>query len=155
MRLPPVPIPNTEDKLTSVPASTGVREPLGNPVRRHHSFPFIAYRGETSLPGRLSVFTESVTTVIAGRTICMTREIKLNELTELLESATYPLSVETAKSQFDDVRLIYADGSEPLDEVLARLEDEQFASAEEAQSSIFNTVPVEGVGEPGQSEGEG
>jgi len=85
----------------------------------------------------------------------MTREIKLNELTELLESATYPLSVETAKSQFDDVRLIYADGSEPLDEVLARLEDEQFASAEEAQSSIFNTVPVEGVGEPGQSEGEG
>ena len=53
------------------------------------------------------------------------------------------------------MRLQYADGSEPLDEVLGRLEDEQFASAEEVQSSIFNTVPVEGVGEPGQSEGEG
>ncbi len=85
----------------------------------------------------------------------MSREVKLNELTELLESATYPLSVATAEREFDDVRLVYADGSEPLDEVFARLEDEEFTSAEEAQSSIFNTVPVEGVGEPGQSEGEG
>ncbi|MBX0288066.1 hypothetical protein [Haloarcula salinisoli] len=85
----------------------------------------------------------------------MTREVKLNELTELLESASYPLSVERAQSEFSDVRLQYADGVEPLDEVLGRLEDDQFDSAEEAQSSIFNTVPVEGVGEPGQSEGEG
>jgi hypothetical protein len=85
----------------------------------------------------------------------MTREVKLNELTELLESTTYPLSVATAQTEFEDVRLIYADGSEPLAEVLARLEDEQFSSPDEAQSSIFNTVPVEGVGEPGQSEGEG
>jgi len=85
----------------------------------------------------------------------MTRDVKLNELTELLESTTYPLSVEQAQAVFDDVRLVYADGTEPLGEVLGRLEDDQFASAEEAQSSIFNTVPVEGVGEPGQSEGEG
>jgi len=85
----------------------------------------------------------------------MTREVKLNELTELLESTSYPLSVETARTEFSDVQLQYADGSEPLDEVLGRLEDDQFDSAEEAQSSIFNTVPVEGVGEPGQSEGEG
>jgi len=85
----------------------------------------------------------------------MTREVRLNELTELLESASYPLSVEAAQSEFGDVHLQYADGAEPLDEVLARLEDDQFDSAEEAQSSIFNTVPVEGVGEPGQSEGEG
>lgn len=34
----PVPIPNTEDKPASVPGSTGVREPLGTPVRR---LPFI------------------------------------------------------------------------------------------------------------------
>jgi len=85
----------------------------------------------------------------------MTRDVRLNELTELLESVSYPLTVETARTEFDDVRLQYADGSEPLDAVLGRLEDEQFDSPEEAQSSIFNTVPVEGVGEPGQSEGEG
>ena len=85
----------------------------------------------------------------------MTREVKLNELTELLESTSYPLPVETARAEFGDVRLQYADGSESLDAVLGRLEDDQFDSAEEAQSSIFNTLPVEGVGEPGQSEGEG
>jgi len=53
------------------------------------------------------------------------------------------------------VCLQYADGSEPLEEVLGRLKDERFDSPEEAQSSGFNTVPVEGVGESEQSESEG
>ncbi|GGK66808.1 hypothetical protein [Haloarcula sebkhae] len=39
--------------------------------------------------------------------------------------------------------------------VLDRIDDKQFDSPDEAQSSIYNTIPVEGVGEPGQSEGEG
>jgi len=85
----------------------------------------------------------------------MSREVKLNELTELLEDATYPLSVDTARQEFDDVVLVYADGSEPLPEVLARVGDQEFHSTDEAQSSIMNVLPVEGVGEPGQSEGEG
>ncbi|MBV0924451.1 hypothetical protein KTS45_09585 [Halomicroarcula limicola] len=85
----------------------------------------------------------------------MTREVKLNELTELLTDAEYPLEVETARSRFDDVELVYADGSEPLSDVLKRVESSTFESAEDAQTSIFNVVPVEGVGEPGQSEGEG
>ena len=34
----PVPIPNTEVKPASVPVSTGVRESLGNSVRRLHSY---------------------------------------------------------------------------------------------------------------------
>jgi hypothetical protein len=85
----------------------------------------------------------------------MTREVKLNELTALLETATYPLSVETARAEFDDVVLVYADGSEPLSALLTRVDDEQFSSPDEAQSSIYSTIPVEGVGEPGQSEGEG
>jgi len=50
---------------------------------------------------------------------------------------------------------VYADGTEPLAAVLDRIDDEQFESPDEAQSSIYNTIPVEGVGEPGQSEGEG
>ncbi|MDS0221689.1 hypothetical protein NDI54_10055 [Haloarcula sp. S1AR25-5A] len=85
----------------------------------------------------------------------MTRQVKLNELTALLETATYPLSVATARTEFNDVQLVYADGSESLPTVLDRINDEQFDSPDEAQSSIYNTIPVEGVGEPGQSEGEG
>jgi len=85
----------------------------------------------------------------------MTREVKLSELTELLNTETYPLSVANAQTTFDDVALVYADGSEPLPAVLARIEDKQFDSTDDAQTSILNAVPVEGVGEPGQSEGEG
>jgi len=85
----------------------------------------------------------------------MTRAIKLNQLTAVLDTATYPLPVAKARSTFDDVELVYADGAEPLSDVLARVPDEQFQSTDDAQSSIMNVVPVEGVGEPGQSEGEG
>ncbi|MGB9951610.1 hypothetical protein ACOZ4F_04305 [Haloarcula marismortui] len=83
----------------------------------------------------------------------MSREVKLNEA--LLETATYPLSVATARQEFENVRLVYADGTEPLAAVLDRVEDEQFDSPDEAQSSIYNSIPAEGVGEPGQSGGEG
>ena len=55
----PVPIPNTEVKPASVPVSTGVREPLGNSVRRLYSY-FIqpshsdnAVRGFSSYIGTL------------------------------------------------------------------------------------------------------
>jgi len=77
------------------------------------------------------------------------------DLTELLETATYPISVATARQEFEDVRLVYADGTEPLAAALDRIGDERFDSPDEAQSSIYNSIPFEGVSEPGQSEGEG
>ncbi|WP_254272600.1 DUF5789 family protein [Haloarcula marina] len=85
----------------------------------------------------------------------MPREVKLNELAELLEEMTYPVGVTQAKTRFDDVTLVYADGTEQLSAVLDRVPDERFESAGDAQTSIMNIIPVEGVGEPGQSEGEG
>ena len=85
----------------------------------------------------------------------MTREVKLNELGDLFGGETYPLSVASARTRFDDVELVYADGSESLTTLLARVQGDQFESVDDVQSSILNVVPVEGVGEPGQSEGEG
>ena len=85
----------------------------------------------------------------------MTRDVKLNELDELLGTATYPLSAGTAKTEFDDVAIQYADGTERLTDLLERVPDEQFDSVGDLRTSILNVVPVEGVGEPGQSEGEG
>jgi len=85
----------------------------------------------------------------------VTREIHLNELTELLGETSYPTTAEEIRTQFDDVILLYADGSEQLSAVFDRIDQSEFESAEGVQSSIFNTIPVEGVGEPGQSEGEG
>ena len=85
----------------------------------------------------------------------MTRNVKLNELDSLAATASFPLSKAEAHDQFDDVQLVYADGDEPLTELLERVPDERFDSIEDMRSSILNVVPVEGVGEPGQSEGEG
>ena len=85
----------------------------------------------------------------------MTREVHLNELTELLEEKSYPTTAAEIRTRFDDVTLLYADGSEQLSAVFDRIDESEFESAEGVQSSIFNTIPVEGVGEPGQSEGEG
>jgi hypothetical protein len=85
----------------------------------------------------------------------MPREVKLNQLRELLVEAAYPLDTSTARERYGDVSLVYADGTEPLPAVLDRIESEQFDSVDDAQSSIMNAIPVEGVGEPGQSEGEG
>jgi hypothetical protein len=85
----------------------------------------------------------------------MTREIKLNELDALVETASFPLSKAAAREQFDDVQLVYADGEEPLADLLDRVPDEAFESIEDMRSSILNVVPVAAVGEPGQSEGEG
>jgi hypothetical protein len=85
----------------------------------------------------------------------MTREVKLNELDALVASETFPLSKATVRTAFGDVRLQYADGDELLVDVLDRIPDEQFDSVEDVRTSILNAVPVAGVGEPGQSEGEG
>ena len=51
----PVPIPNTEVKPASVPASTGVREPLGTAVRRltTHTSCFRGVGPATAVAGRL------------------------------------------------------------------------------------------------------
>ncbi|MFC6863935.1 hypothetical protein ACFQGE_10745 [Halomicroarcula sp. GCM10025817] len=85
----------------------------------------------------------------------MTREIKLNELDALVETASFPLSKAAAREQFADVRIRYADGEESMGELLDRVPDEAFESVEDVRTSIFNVVPVAAVGEPGQSEGEG
>jgi hypothetical protein len=85
----------------------------------------------------------------------MERTVKLNELTEVLATLSYPTTRAVARRELDDVRLQYADGDEPLTGVLERTPDTTFADADELESEIRANLPIEAVGEPGQSEGEG
>ncbi len=71
----------------------------------------------------------------------MTREDKLNELTAL-RTATYPLSVATAREVFDDVRLVHADGR-TVAAVLDRIDDEQFGYRRAQSSTPY--YPGDGV----------
>lgn len=85
----------------------------------------------------------------------MAREVKLNHLNELLDELSYPATPAEVADEYQDVVLLYADGDEPLPDALARIDDDEFHSAEDLQESIMNALPTESVGEPGQSEGEG
>lgn len=80
---------------------------------------------------------------------------KLNELRSFLETMSYPISKADAGVEAEGVTLQYADGEEPLDEVLDRVVTEGFETVDELEGEIFNTLPTEAVGEPGQAEGEG
>lgn len=51
--------------------------------------------------------------------------------------------------------LLYADGEEPLADVVARSNEDTFDDPDDLETEVYNNLPVEAVGEPGQSEGEG
>ncbi|MFB6268344.1 MAG: hypothetical protein ABEH83_00255 [Halobacterium sp.] len=85
----------------------------------------------------------------------MTREVKLNELSAELDALTYPATREDALAEFDDVVLRYADGEERFGDVLGRTTEDVFVSADDLEAAVYNNLPSEAVGEPGQSEGEG
>lgn len=85
----------------------------------------------------------------------MESSFKLNELRELLERFSYPISRNEVRDEVGGVTLVYADGDEAFETVVDRLASEEFASVDELEAEIFNTLPTEAVGEPGQAEGEG
>lgn len=85
----------------------------------------------------------------------MAREVKLNELHAELDALTYPATREDALAEFEDVVLRYADGEERFGDVLGRVTENVFVSPDDLEAAVYNNLPTEAVGEPGQSEGEG
>lgn len=85
----------------------------------------------------------------------MVRDVKLNQLRTVIESLAYPMSNEEAREELSDVTVLYADGEESLAAVIARSNDTTFDDVADLEAEIYNNLPVEAVGEPGQSEGEG
>ncbi|WP_435097915.1 DUF5789 family protein [Halarchaeum sp. P4] len=85
----------------------------------------------------------------------MTERVKLKDLEESLEGLPYPITKENAVDELEGVVLVYADGEEAVGDVVARIQEDVFDDPASLAASIRNTLPVEAVGEPGQSEGEG
>jgi len=84
----------------------------------------------------------------------MTREVKLNELDVAFGGFS---SQSTARRSPTNSTTWCFDTptARILSDVLARVETQSFGDRDELENEIFNTLPVEAVGEPGQSEGEG
>ncbi len=84
----------------------------------------------------------------------MTERIKINRVKNVLDRVDYPLGRDDAAAEFDDVTLLFADGETNLGELIANCDREEFGSADDLDTELNNVMPIEAVGEPGQSDGD-
>mgnify|MGYP006303701791 FL=1 len=85
----------------------------------------------------------------------MSKTVKLNELRDEIGDIDYPVSRDAASKETSGVTLQYADGEEPLADVIRRSNETEFGSVDDLEAEVYSNLPTEAVGEPGQSEGEG
>jgi len=85
----------------------------------------------------------------------MSKTVKLNELRDEIGDIDYPVSRDAASKETSGVTLRYADGEEPLADVIRRSNETEFGSVDDLEAEVYSNLPTEAVGEPGQSEGEG
>lgn len=85
----------------------------------------------------------------------MVSEVKLSHLDTVLEELEYPCSKQDVVDFGADVRLLLADGTEPLGDLIAASSEERFESMDELSNEVMSLLPRRAVGEPYQSEGEG
>jgi hypothetical protein len=72
----------------------------------------------------------------------------------LLETLTYPLSRSEVCAELGEVTLLYADGEESLATAVGRTPSDRYESADDLELELFMSLPIDAVGEPGQSEGD-
>ncbi len=82
-------------------------------------------------------------------------EIKLSRVEDALAKLTYPVTRADAASELENVTLLLADGETNLGGVIEDTYSKRYESVEDLETSLFTVLPVEAVGEPFQSEGEG
>lgn len=80
--------------------------------------------------------------------------VKLSRVESLFEELSYPVSRAEAADEFVDTTLVFADGEGNLGKYVSECPSAQFAGSDELLADLNNVLPVEAVGEPGQSEGD-
>jgi hypothetical protein len=84
----------------------------------------------------------------------MPETVKLSRLESKLTELDYPVTREDAAVEFADVTLLFADGEGNLGEYVSEVGSDSFVNAEDLFVELQNVLPIEAVGEPGQSEGD-
>ncbi|MFW6000367.1 MAG: DUF5789 family protein [Halorubrum sp.] len=84
----------------------------------------------------------------------MTDEIHLSRLEPTLEAHEYPADREALAEAFAGTTVLFADGDADLGDLLADVDQETFESAADAYAALQNVLPIEALGEPGQSDGD-
>ncbi|QWC20556.1 hypothetical protein [Halorubrum sp. 2020YC2] len=84
----------------------------------------------------------------------MPDEINLSRLEPTLEAHAYPADREALAESFAGTTVLFADGDADLGDLLDDVEQATFESAADAVAALQNVLPIEAVGEPGQSDGD-
>lgn len=80
------------------------------------------------------------------------RGIEFGDLTDDLESESYPLTKEELLERYGDRRLEHASGSVTLEELLTEEGDREYENADDVHEVILNMVGGEAVGREGYSD---
>jgi hypothetical protein len=86
--------------------------------------------------------------------MCVESELKLNTVLEQFESLTYPLERDAAAESFENSTLLMADGETNLGTLIGETLTPTFDSPEDLFIELQTVLPIEAVGEPGQSDGD-
>jgi len=80
--------------------------------------------------------------------------LTLDRCRPLLETLAYPLSRSEVCAELGGVTLLYADGEESFATAVGRTPSDRYESADDLELELFMSLPIDAVGEPGQSEGD-
>jgi|AntRauTorckE6833_2_1112554.scaffolds.fasta_scaffold02516_9 hypothetical protein len=84
----------------------------------------------------------------------MTNEIALSRVEDEFEGYSFPADRSDLSESCAGTTVLFADGDADLGELLAEIDQERFESPEDAYVALQNVLPIEAVGEPGQSDGD-
>ncbi|AHF98334.1 hypothetical protein HALLA_05020 [Halostagnicola larsenii XH-48] len=76
----------------------------------------------------------------------------LNGTGEMIDAHEYPATTEEMIEAYGDRTLELPNGSESVEEVLARLDSETFESAEEVRFAVYSAVSQKAIGRVGYSD---
>ncbi|SFR46920.1 hypothetical protein SAMN04487947_1791 [Halogeometricum rufum] len=84
----------------------------------------------------------------------MNERINLSRLESRLEDLSYPVTRDDAAEELSDVTVQMADGEANLGALVSEVGGGAFTSPSDLYEDLQNTMPVEAIGEPGQSDGD-
>lgn len=84
----------------------------------------------------------------------MDQTVKLSRVQTVLLELEYPITRNDAAVEFEDITVLLADGEANLGKLVSETGSDTFGSMDELEGELFSVLPVEAIGEPGQSEGD-
>ncbi|MFC4356402.1 hypothetical protein ACFO0N_00395 [Halobium salinum] len=84
----------------------------------------------------------------------MSQSVKLNSVETLFGDLEYPITRKEASAAYAGTTLLLADGETDLGRVVAETVSDTFEGPDELFADLHTALPIEAVGEPGQSDGD-